>query len=173
VQRTALVVEVFEAESLVAELRAAHDPIAAKGMPAHVTVLYPFIHPGAMDAMVLGHLRAVVGQIESFSYALAHLGEFSDAVWLRPEPDVQFRALTTALWTAFPDYPPYEGRFPDSQPHLTVGLADSEESRAAVRSAAEKPLGPHLPLTCRCDAISVFESDSSGHWTRAEILGLR
>ena len=42
---TALIVEVSEAEEAVHEWRARHDSVAARGVPAHVTVLFPFVAP--------------------------------------------------------------------------------------------------------------------------------
>jgi hypothetical protein len=39
---TALIILVPEAEALVKEFRDKYDHSAAEGMPAHVTVLYPF-----------------------------------------------------------------------------------------------------------------------------------
>ncbi|HYN34704.1 MAG TPA: hypothetical protein VES40_18925 [Ilumatobacteraceae bacterium] len=40
--RSALVVLVAEAETLISAHRLRHDPVAARGVPAHVTVLHPF-----------------------------------------------------------------------------------------------------------------------------------
>ena len=40
---SALLVPIPEAEPIVAELRLEHDAIAARGVPAHVTVLFPFV----------------------------------------------------------------------------------------------------------------------------------
>ena len=42
---SALVVLVPEAESLVRPFRERFDPSAALGVPAHITLLYPFIAP--------------------------------------------------------------------------------------------------------------------------------
>ena len=42
---SALVVLVPEAEGVVKPFRDLHDPSAAAGMPAHITLLYPFKHP--------------------------------------------------------------------------------------------------------------------------------
>ena len=44
---TALVVEVPEAEPLVSQWRAQHDWSAQRGVPAHITILYPFAPPSA------------------------------------------------------------------------------------------------------------------------------
>lgn len=42
VLESALVVLVPEAEALVKSFRDRHDPSAAAGVPAHITLLYPF-----------------------------------------------------------------------------------------------------------------------------------
>ena len=46
---SALVVLVPEAESLVKPFRDRYDPAAAAGVPAHITLLYPFKHPDEVD----------------------------------------------------------------------------------------------------------------------------
>ena len=51
--RTALVIVVTVAEPLVGEVRARYDPVAAHGMPPHVTVLYPFVPPPPSDDDIL------------------------------------------------------------------------------------------------------------------------
>jgi hypothetical protein len=48
--QSALIVEVPEAESAVAGLRAHLDASAPLGIPAHFTVLYPFMPPSRVDA---------------------------------------------------------------------------------------------------------------------------
>jgi hypothetical protein len=47
---TALIFPVPEAEALVSRLREKYDPSAAVGVPAHVTILYPFLAPDAVGA---------------------------------------------------------------------------------------------------------------------------
>lgn len=46
---TAFAINVPEAEACVAELRARYDPLCALGAPAHITILYPFMEPSAID----------------------------------------------------------------------------------------------------------------------------
>ena len=43
-EATALVILVPESESLVEAFRQRYDPVAAAGMPTHITLLYPFKH---------------------------------------------------------------------------------------------------------------------------------
>jgi len=54
---SALVVLVPEAEAVVKPFRDQYDPSAAAGMPAHITLLYPFQVPDEVDQMTLDRLR--------------------------------------------------------------------------------------------------------------------
>jgi len=59
VRRSGLIVEVPEAEPAVARWRAQLDPLAAQGVPAHVTVLYPFLPVTEIDGQVRSRLTAL------------------------------------------------------------------------------------------------------------------
>lgn len=152
--------------------RARYDPVTTRGIPAHVTALWPFVAPEEIDAAVIDGLRAALRTVEPFEFELDHVDEFPGVVWLHPEPDVPFRSLTRAIWTAFPNYPPYRGAFPDSQPHLTVGLADSDAAQHALRSQLDGAVKGRLPVRGRVTALSVFTSDSDRFWTRILSLPL-
>ena len=62
--RSALVVLVEAAEPLVAAHRKIHDPMAARGVPAHVTALHPF-RP-VVDEVTAAEVAAVAARIEPF-----------------------------------------------------------------------------------------------------------
>jgi hypothetical protein len=53
---SAVLVPVPEAERVVSRYRARLDGAAALGVPAHVTVLYPFVPPAAITAATLEEL---------------------------------------------------------------------------------------------------------------------
>ena len=103
-------------DSILERLRLEHDPTAIVGVPAHVTCLSPFVPPRLLDAEVLGAVGDVAAAFEGFTVLFPDVREFPGVVWLRPDPADRFRALTGALVAAFPDYPPYRGRFPDPSP---------------------------------------------------------
>ena len=108
---SAVVVLVPEAERLVGRFRADLDVAAALGVPAHVTVLAPFVPPALIDDKVITELAAAVGSVGSFEVTFAQVGWFDQNVlWLAPEPAEQFRALTRAVCERFPDYPPLPRR---------------------------------------------------------------
>lgn len=170
VRETGLLVEVPEAEHLVASWRARYDPVTTRGVPAHVTALWPFVPPGDIESAAIDGLRTVLRTVEPFEFELDHISEFPGVVWLHPDPDGPFRSLTRAIWKAFPDCPPYAGAFPDSQPHLTVGLAESETAQRVLRRQMDGAFEGHLPIRGSVTALSVFTSDSDGLWT--QILSL-
>lgn len=141
--RSALVVTVPEAEAVVGGPRAELDPIAALGVPAHVTVLVPFVEPELIDDAVLASVRGTVGSFPRFFAELTRVGWFDDrVVFLAPEPVDRFRELTTALWARFPRCPPYGGEFADVVPHLTIGhdVAPALLEAAAARVEVALPI---------------------------------
>ena len=161
--QSALVVLVPEAEPLVAGLRAAHDPAAAAGVPAHITILFPFAPPAQIDDDAIDRLRAIFGAHRSFEYRLVGIGGFPGLVYLAPDPEDPFRALTLALQEDFPDYPPYEGRHPVVVPHLTVGTsADEGALERIARDLASSAEGV-LPIPARATGIALMDN-TPGPW---------
>ena len=149
---TALIAPVPAAEPLVAEHRRRLDAAAGWGVPAHVTVLYPFIDPSEVDEQVIAVVGEAVATVPAFDCSFVRSRWFrQDVLWLDPEPAQPFRDLTTAVLTAFLEHPPYGGAHDDVVPHLTVAerrLADLP----AVR-AAEHAVQPGLPVTTRIDRV--------------------
>jgi 2'-5' RNA ligase len=143
---TAVIVPVPDAEPIVADHRERLDTAADRGVPAHVTVLYPFVAPAAVDEHVLATLGAAVGSVEAFDCRFARTRWFGDEVlWLDPEPAEPFRRLTAAVRRAFPQHPPYGGVHDDVVPHLTV--AEKRRGGTAAAHAAEQAVAARLPLS--------------------------
>ena len=98
------------------------DPTTRYGMPAHVTVLFPFLAPTALTPDVRDQLSELFSGFEPFGFELTEVRWFDDrVVYLAPEPAEAFRALTKAVWDRFPRCPPYEGAYDDVVPHVCVG----------------------------------------------------
>lgn len=160
-----LLVEVEAAEAAVGHWRRRYDPAARQGIPAHVTVLYPFVPPASLGQREMAVLAELAGRFERQPCMLDAISEFPGVVWLRPNPDDLFRRLTMALVAMFPAHPPYGGRHPDSPPHVTVGQFTVPEDQARVRAALDAEIGGRLPLTCEATALSLYASDRTGTWS--------
>jgi 2'-5' RNA ligase len=126
----------------VKRLRDRMDPSAARGVPAHITLLDPFMPRGSISAAIIERVRQIVADEPTFPFTLAGVGRWRNVVYLAPEPAEPFSRLTSALAAAFPEYPPYGGAFDVVVPHLTIA-ADAPESYLA---AAEHALPQMLPF---------------------------
>jgi hypothetical protein len=159
VDETALVVLVPEADALVADHRARHDPAAAAGVPAHVTVLYPF--RSVIDDTTAGQVARIAADVPAFDVAFATLARFpGEVVYLAPDPDEPFRRLIAGGVATFPDCPPYGGTIPDPIPHLTV--ADGVDATTAAD--LDDVIRPGLPITSRADRLTLLAQDPTGRW---------
>ena len=154
-----LVIRVPESEALVSRWRAEHDASARDGMPAHVTLLFPFKPLEMTTAHDLSKLADLFAAQAPFTLRFGEIGRFPDTLWLKPEPDAPCKALTRAIEQAFPDYPIYGGTFDDVIPHLTVAQGPSDVLDGAERAlrAAFKPI--------RSDVTAVTLFAKTGRWT--------
>jgi len=126
----------------VNRLRDRMDPSAAQGVPAHVTLLYPFMPPEDLKEDVRRRVEQIVAAESVFPFALTSVGRWPNVVYLAPEPEEPFRRLVRALTAAFPDYPPYAGAHEEVVPHLTVAQDVPDDWYAA----AEHALPAMLPI---------------------------
>jgi 2'-5' RNA ligase superfamily len=159
---TALIVEVPAAEPVVGRHRLELDANARLGIPAHVTVLAPFMPRSAIGAEEQARLERVFAGVEPFEFRLDRVRWFGTAVlWLGPEDPTPFASLTSAVFAEFPDVPPFEGQFAEVVPHLTVGI----DCPADMMHRAEQQILPDLPVLGRAAAVTlVGELSPNGRW---------
>lgn len=127
----------------------AQEHVLITHVPAHVTVLFPFLDSAAADAEAL---REVFAPFAPFAFVLDRVERFeAGTVWLHPEPSAPFEALTAAVWKRWPDHPPYGGIHDTVIPHLTV---------------SEHPVDVDvpLPIAARADAVTLIEEQADGRW---------
>lgn len=132
--RTALIVVVPEAEDAVGTYRLEHDWSASRGVPAHLTVLFPFADSEAVSESALNELFA---SRQAFSFSLDRVETGAGMTWLVPSPPEPFLDLTRLVWDRWPEYPPYEGAHTVLAPHLTVSYTVIDvEIRLPIASVA-------------------------------------
>ena len=170
--QTAVIAPVPEADRLVGDYRQHLDASAEWGVPAHVTVLYPFLAPHEVDEQVIATLTAAVTSVPAFDCRFAQARWFGqDVLYLVPEPSQSFRELTAAVWRAFPQHPPYGGAHEDVVPHLTV--AERRLADLPTLEAAERAVQPCLPLTARIgQALLVAGTQAPASWRVIQRLSL-
>ena len=131
-------------------------------MPAHITVLFPFVEPQELAAQDLVSLSAIAASMTSFHFRLASVGRFADAVYLAPQPAEPFIELVRNVRAAFPGYPPYAGRHTSVVPHLTVAHGESS-AHGAVESHLHGVMADIAKVQCRCRTLVLIEN-TTGRW---------
>jgi len=147
---SALLIPVPAAEPTLQRWRERLDPACRLGVPAHVTLLYPFVAPAALDDVTIQRLADLFLQRTAFAFSLREIRWFGDEVaYVAPEPGARFRALTAAIYGEFPAFPPYRGEHDDVIPHLTIG---QDAPVGALRRAA-KHVTAHLPIETHAEEV--------------------
>jgi 2'-5' RNA ligase len=161
--QTALVVTVPEAEPLVSDWRAQYDWSAQRGVPAHITLLYPFVPTERLDDGVLRELRELFASQPAFTFRLTRIARFPEVAWLAPEPSDPFATLTRLIVERYPDYPPYEGIHDEVIHHLTVA-----EGGIELQDEVDAALTPHLPIEVEVGSVALLAEDENERWHRVE-----
>ena len=154
-----MLVRVPEAEPVVGEWRRRHTLDAPAGIPAHVTILFPFVEPGRLGE-VEPRLAELVADTAAFDLTFARTARWPELLYLVPEPAEPFVALTRAVEREWPDQPPYGGVHETVVPHLTV--AESTDPALLDRIAAD--VEPQLPIVTPVREASLFVEDHAGRW---------
>ena len=163
-RETTIIIPVPAAEPLVAGWRAIFDPSSEAGVPAHITVLYPFLDAHDVDDGVIDDLRRLFHAIHAFAFSLAAVKRLEPPVlYLDPRPAAPFVHLTMHLWGKYPDHPPYGGRYRHVVPHLTV--AEGTRAHPGQMDALERELQPKLPIHAVAERAVLLEQEApGGHW---------
>lgn len=144
------------------------DPLVRAGFPAHITVLYPFLHVSRVDGTVHRDLTGLFGSHDAFEVSLAEFGRFPGVLFLDPSPMDPVKALTKEIVRRWPEAEPYRGIFDgELDPHLTIANSEGPESCDAVYDALQAELAPSLPITARISAVDLIVWDGSGWQDRA------
>jgi 2'-5' RNA ligase len=158
--RTALIVPVPAAEPAVGSLRRRFDPSAEHGVPAHVTLLVPFLPAERIDDGVRAALAERAAATPAFGFQLDRLDCFPGVIYLNATPGDPFVALTKDLTDRFGTLP-YEGLHEELIPHLTVAMDDGDNVNATVEECLEE----HLPLSARAEELQLLYEGHDGRWT--------
>lgn len=162
---SALVVLVPEAEELVGELRSRYDSSAAAGMPAHITINYPFLPIGSVESDVLSDLNLLFSAYQRFKFSLEATARFPGVLYFEPHPDRPFTNLIEAVAKRFPESPPYGGVFQKVVPHLTVAEVKDEKSLNDVSQQLSLAGIGKLPIQATVDAVWLMDN-KNGKWAR-------
>ena len=173
VERAALLVVCRAAEVAVRRHRLRYDASARVGVPAHVTVGYPFVPLADLGPDGLEQVSSVMAGAAPFDVTCSRTGWFGeDVLYLAPDDPDPLVALTEAVTAAFPDHPPYGGRYDVVTPHVTV----AHDQPLGVLHGVEQAVLPVLPVGQHVTAVELWAGpppvDGRGRWRRVETFAL-
>ncbi len=142
---------------------------AADGVPAHITLLHPFVPPERLDADVRRVIASVAAAHGAFVFDLAGKARWPGTVYVRVEPATPFVRLQADLARAFPAFPIYgsEADF-EFVPHVTV----AERAAADDPRSVGDPAWTGLPRSGRVQAVEVIARGEGGRWRTVWRIGL-
>jgi hypothetical protein len=128
-------------------------------VPAHITVLYPFLPPDLIDADTRATLARLFASVPRFRFTLDRTCWFPGPVlWLGPADPAPFSALIERVVAAFPSCPPYGGQVAEVIPHLTIG----DGAPRAELEAAEAEVRPYLPIEAEATSVTLMTGPPPG-----------
>jgi 2'-5' RNA ligase len=139
-------------------------------VPAHVTLLYPFVAPEQLDRSVRAAIEAVAALHAPFSYHLAGRATWPDTIYVSVDPVEPFVALQGDLAAAFPEYPIYgQTATFDFVPHVTI----AEGAAAGDPSALASPAWASLPHRAKASALELIARVGNAPWRTVWRIELR
>jgi 2'-5' RNA ligase len=158
---SAIIVPIDGVGPMVSSLRRQYDKSASLGVPAHITLLYPFQPPRAFSAEI-ETLAGLFSKVPAFTFSFTEVRRFPATVYLHPDKFERFIQITNTLLQQWPECKPYNGAFPDIVPHLTVASHDDTK----VLDEVERRLAGLLPMACVAKEAWLLFSNEAGHWSK-------
>lgn len=163
VEERGLTILVPEAETFVRSFRAQYDSLSATVIPAHISINHPFCPAAESESRLEEILADLFSGIAAFKFALTEVRRFPEALYLVPEPEERFKELIEAAADRFPESPPYEGRFEDIIPHLTVAYLEDAQEIDAMSDVLFAAAAEVLPISGEITHVQLIEK-VGGSW---------
>jgi len=149
--------------------RRLYVPGRAKIEP-HVTVAYPPFVPQEDWRLVRPRVAECLEAFAPFAVTLAELGTFTGephVLWLKPEDGGHFSRIRSTLAGRLPQYFPATPW--EYEPHVTIGLLDSQE---ALARAPQRVESEWRPLDFQVSELAYAVADEDGTYRTVDRLAL-
>lgn len=143
--RTGVIIPVPSADPLLATLAQRHPGAVREGVPAHVSVLYPFVPAAELDADAERELADIAEATPATEVTFGRCRRIGDFVYSPPDPPADLNRLIAAVRGHWPDVLPYGGAVEDVGPHLTVAMRTGEQTAAVI----EHEVADELPIAAQ------------------------
>ncbi len=147
-----MIVAPHEVQAVAVPLMRRYAPDTASRVPAHLTLLYPFVAYERLDEACM-QLHSICAKISSFEVTMAGYGEFPGVIYMTPHNPQPIKNVFRRIYQEFPECPPYRGAFGDDlTPHMTIGEFESREEQRAARAA----MPSYTPITFQVTRLHIL-----------------
>jgi 2'-5' RNA ligase len=168
----ALVILVPEAELIVHSFRERFDPSARQEMPAHITILYPFLSGHSIEGAARVDLEDLFRAHPQFDFSLREVKRFPGVLYLAPEPSEPFDRLIAEVCKKFQESPPYAGSVGRPVPHLTIADVGQRFDLDSIEREFLSLNAALLPVSATAKTVTLMALRDS-KWQREYAFALR
>lgn len=150
-----------------------NDPSFPRGMPPHVTLLYPW-RPAPLDDDDFDALARALAGVPPLRLRIGTVQRFDvdRLLYLAVEPFDALQMLMRRVADAFPETPPYGGAIADPIPHVTVRRCTDDDECRDWSGRLEGALAPQRPIDVIADHVTVHELTIDETWHARAALPL-
>lgn len=171
-RETSIDIHFPELTDLISSYRAKTVAVAAKGVPPHITLLYPWVDASQINNHI-ERLKFTLKHISPFSIIFSSFNFFPNGtLFLQLADDKPIRNVMKAIRNAFPKILPYGGEFLDPAPHLTIAKTRTPEEALRMKKEIVTVIEPKLPITVDVNQVIVMQETESENWQNAEVIKL-
>ena len=131
--QTGVAIPVPAANALLASVADRFPGVVREGVPAHVSVQYPFVTAGELDDRVTAMLAELFAGQPPIPVTFAQCRRRGGFVYLPADPIDEVAQLTARLRRQWPHVVPDAGLDDEVGPHLTVAMRASEETAERIQ----------------------------------------
>ncbi len=171
-RKSAIDIHFKEIDDLISKWRHSTIAVASKGVPPHITLLFPW-RPVPITDIDISTLRSVTKGQHPFPIVFTHIEQFSKRViYLAINEESDVRILIQKIIAAFPDASPYDHEFPNPIPHLTIAKAPDDATFDALFKEVSASIVSELPIEIIVREIVVMEEGEDTNWRVHSIITL-
>jgi hypothetical protein len=165
--QTALVLPVVAADRILDHWRSRHDPSAAGGMPAHITVLAPFLDAARVGAEERTELAGLFAAHAAIEVQFRAFGALPGILYLDPFPRAPIVDLIDDVRARWLEAQSSGGELAETVPHLTIATAVDPVTSTMI----EGDLADRLPVRATLESAALM-AFADGRWSELASFAL-
>jgi 2'-5' RNA ligase len=162
--QSTLLIPVVEASESVNKWRVEYQDSAKRGMPAHITLFFPFLHPSEIGDSTITQLTHFFKKVNKFTYQLNKIENFPLVVYLAPTNGSKFTKISQNLATKYPQIKPYEGEYLAPIPHCTLARMSTEAKTEEIKGQIETSIKHEPPISCDAHEAWLMYKNELNYW---------